>query len=236
MMAGRRCNLCRKQGFTRTITMKSVRINGKKKWVCLECLKNDFKQCGSIKRDGNPCSVNVHKDEDYCSTHIKIEHKRKNPHLYCKECYEKPYKCSSHCLHHLEHRILTDYKKKVENKLRKLKNKNKLTPEARKLVIQKYTWQIDEKHMPRVIQMLVARCTYCGLKPKVGGLDRIDNMKCYTLDNIAPACSMCNKAKADKTRTQFYEMCVNVTDKLREDCNHIEVQGKNGRETQVILE
>lgn len=40
-------------------------------------------------------------------------------------------------------------------------------------------------------------CYYClsPLHPLSGGLDRIDNAKGYTRDNVLPCCSMCNDAR-----------------------------------------
>ena len=50
-------------------------------------------------------------------------------------------------------------------------------------------------------------CNYCGSSlPKVGiGLDRIDNTKGYTKDNVSPCCSKCNKMKSDLTIKDFYK-------------------------------
>ena len=60
-------------------------------------------------------------------------------------------------------------------------------------------------------------CYYCGNLPsnkiinKYGngdfsynGLDRIDNSKGYTIDNVVPCCAKCNTAKSDYTEKEFY--------------------------------
>lgn len=43
------------------------------------------------------------------------------------------------------------------------------------------------------------QCYYCGNKlPEVGsGLDRIDNNKGYSIENVVPCCSICNSVKFD---------------------------------------
>ena len=61
------------------------------------------------------------------------------------------------------------------------------------------------------------RCDYCGREPEnvnkpnrrhygeyiYNGLDRIDNAKGYTPENVVPACHPCNRAKGTMTRTEF---------------------------------
>jgi hypothetical protein len=49
-------------------------------------------------------------------------------------------------------------------------------------------------------------CYYCP-NPLHGaghGLDRIDSSKGYTLDNVRPCCTKCNKIKNDMTEEEFY--------------------------------
>jgi hypothetical protein len=63
-------------------------------------------------------------------------------------------------------------------------------------------------------------CFYCGAEPsnmtncfennKEGlfinnGLDRVDNSKPHTIDNVVPCCHTCNSAKCDKSLINFYE-------------------------------
>lgn len=60
-------------------------------------------------------------------------------------------------------------------------------------------------------------CAYCGsppsnrLKDKNGdgvfvysGLDRVDPTRGYTMDNVVPACILCNRAKTNMSRDDFY--------------------------------
>lgn len=61
-------------------------------------------------------------------------------------------------------------------------------------------------------------CYYCGVKPKqtlsnkayngnfiYNGLDRVDNDKGYTLENVVPCCGICNRAKKNLTQEEFYK-------------------------------
>lgn len=53
-------------------------------------------------------------------------------------------------------------------------------------------------------------CYYCGDRIKTIGLDRVDNKKGYTKDNIVPCCEWCNKMKWIYTREEFLEHCKKV--------------------------
>lgn len=58
-------------------------------------------------------------------------------------------------------------------------------------------------------------CYYCGAIPSkvikvpsgseytYNGIDRVDNTKGYTLDNVVAACTTCNKAKLQQTQEEF---------------------------------
>ena len=71
-------------------------------------------------------------------------------------------------------------------------------------------------------------CYYCGAAPNTicvrvkstgsyvyNGLDRIDAAKGYTLDNVVPCCSMCNRAKDDHTREEFLSWARRLAEHLR---------------------
>ncbi len=66
-------------------------------------------------------------------------------------------------------------------------------------------------------------CHYCGAEPnniskdykrngeyKYNGIDRIDNSKGYTIDNIVPCCRTCNSAKGTKTIQEFKSWVINI--------------------------
>jgi len=49
------------------------------------------------------------------------------------------------------------------------------------------------------------RCAYCGDGDKRRGIDRIDNLKGYTVENSKPCCKICNYMKKNLTVTEFLE-------------------------------
>ena len=78
-------------------------------------------------------------------------------------------------------------------------------------------------------------CYYCGAKPNnkltghncygeyvYNGLDRIDNTKGYTIDNVVPCCKTCNYAKRDLTLQEFKNWISKVYNKFGGD-------GKNSK-------
>lgn len=59
-------------------------------------------------------------------------------------------------------------------------------------------------------------CHYCGDKiVDYGGvgIDRVDNTKGYTLDNVVPCCRPCNVAKLDYTAEEYVERCIKVAER-----------------------
>lgn len=53
-------------------------------------------------------------------------------------------------------------------------------------------------------------CHFCGkdLSDENGYcLDRVDNKKGYTIQNVVPCCKICNRAKGELSNEQFIEMC-----------------------------
>jgi len=66
--------------------------------------------------------------------------------------------------------------------------------------------------------IITEKCYYCGRSPKTiyirkymnggttfNGIDRIDNLKGYTQDNIVTCCSTCNYAKRSMSQKDFFE-------------------------------
>jgi hypothetical protein len=76
-------------------------------------------------------------------------------------------------------------------------------------------------------------CYYCGDKPtrKVNlnplnptdeystfvltGIDRVDNAKGYTKDNVVSCCTICNMMKTDKSLQVFVDQCKKITENLQ---------------------
>ncbi len=66
------------------------------------------------------------------------------------------------------------------------------------------------------IDIISCNCSYCGRRPGYhrhtncnggfigNGLDRIDNSRGYTIENIAACCTTCNRAKKDMSAEEFF--------------------------------
>lgn len=62
-----------------------------------------------------------------------------------------------------------------------------------------------------VRDIIKKNCMYCGAPPAyrkgifatVNGIDRVDSSKGYTLDNVVPCCTRCNRGKLDCTLDEF---------------------------------
>lgn len=56
-------------------------------------------------------------------------------------------------------------------------------------------------------------CFYCGEKLVRVGLDRIDNNKGYTLENVNPCCSICNYMRRTQTQEEFIAKCIQISER-----------------------
>ena len=75
-----------------------------------------------------------------------------------------------------------------------------------------------------MVQLFAANCYYCGCQPInvagrsnksngvfiYSGIDRTDNSKGYTEDNVVPACKHCNRAKGVQDGDEFIARCKRV--------------------------
>ncbi len=70
-------------------------------------------------------------------------------------------------------------------------------------------------------QFLYSDCYYCGSPPvnkmtykdkfiMYNGVDRKNNSRGYTLDNVVPCCRRCNLAKKESSLEEFIDMCRQV--------------------------
>lgn len=55
---------------------------------------------------------------------------------------------------------------------------------------------VTEKHWPRPLNGTFTR----------NGIDRVDNTRGYTLDNVVPCCRQCNSAKGQMSSDEFYAL------------------------------
>lgn len=76
-----------------------------------------------------------------------------------------------------------------------------------------YEYNLTEEQFEEITQQ---PCYYCGAKPDnvkkqqycngayiYNGIDRVDNAKGYTTDNVVPCCKTCNSAKGQLTMQEF---------------------------------
>lgn len=78
-----------------------------------------------------------------------------------------------------------------------------------------FEWALETS---RAIELFNRHCRYCGVAPsntqtstdgkhsrQYSGIDRIDPNKGYFRENCVPCCVTCNRAKSDKTLSEFSE-------------------------------
>lgn len=76
-----------------------------------------------------------------------------------------------------------------------------------------YNWRLSLSQVSDIIQK---PCYYCGAKKSnkkitknckegffYNGIDRVDNLKDYSIDNVVPACKKCNQAKGALSKDEF---------------------------------
>lgn len=80
------------------------------------------------------------------------------------------------------------------------------TPKGRAIFLLKAYQRIDccDFTTSELAAYLEQPCVHCGTTDTPRGLDRIDNAKAHTKDNVAPSCAPCNFARGD--RFTFEEM------------------------------
>ncbi len=54
-------------------------------------------------------------------------------------------------------------------------------------------------------------CTYCGTSIETIGLDRMDNIKGYLMENVTPCCYGCNRRKGDIPFDEWNKWMANIT-------------------------
>lgn len=57
-------------------------------------------------------------------------------------------------------------------------------------------------------------CSYCGEKIKTIGLDRIDSIIGYNIDNVTPCCTTCNRMKSSQITADFLERCKKIAEMI----------------------
>lgn len=90
-----------------------------------------------------------------------------------------------------------------------------------------YEWELTKE---QVACLTKQDCFYCGAEPSqthnrstwngnyvYNGLDRVDNDKSYTVDNVVPCCGTCNGAKSAMTVKEFRAWAVRLCEHFIRD-------------------
>ncbi len=100
--------------------------------------------------------------------------------------------------------------KKCQNKGRREREK---TPEGR-FYVYKHCSQKNSRDFKLTKEEFISfwnkKCYYCGNKIETIGLDRIDNKKGYSKNNVVPCCSPCNWMKSDWSQKKFINHCKKI--------------------------
>ena len=67
--------------------------------------------------------------------------------------------------------------------------------------------------LEQFMQFWQSKCYYCNDTIERAGLDRIDNERGYTLDNIISCCAICNRMKYTHSQDVFVMQCLKIAAK-----------------------
>jgi len=94
----------------------------------------------------------------------------------------------------------------------------------------------------RFRHLIYSNCFYCGNPPKEdskglvrNGIDRMDNSKGYTDDNVVSCCSTCNYMKKSMEPEEFFNHCSRIAKTSKERLLHIRNLGKSSIEFKVYM-
>jgi len=60
------------------------------------------------------------------------------------------------------------------------------------------------------LEILTNKCYYCLGEDSIG-IDRLDSKEGYTVDNVAPCCTLCNYMKNIFSKDMFIEQCKKIS-------------------------
>jgi hypothetical protein len=195
--------------------------------LCKKCYNENYRQ---TKRKNKIIYNNTMKCNE-CGCQVS-----RRRHL-CEKCYQSKYK-------KINHKQILEYHK-INNKKRYILNKNELIKQtglyARKNYIQTRFYRLRHNAKRRNIDFNIQKedfieyikqcgniCNYCGVKTELSkhmnntkqlSIDRKDNNKGYSIDNIAVCCSLCNKIKNDIFTVDDMKTIGPIIKKRRKDGN-----------------
>lgn len=165
-------------------------------------LMGNTQSCGCIKRKQ---LILIEKGLKYCpdcnetkglSSFWKDSSKRNNGYCtYCIDCskvYSKTHKMSD--------------ESKANSKVQRATDSGRFVYAKNKCKQLGQDWNLTKEEFTEVTNQ---SCFYCGGElPEFGkGLDRLDNDKGYSMSNIVPCCTVCNRVKGDHfTKEQMIEL------------------------------
>lgn len=103
----------------------------------------------------------------------------------------------------------------------KLSSKNRTLPNKQSTINYKYhSYKMGSKkrnltfNLSLVIftHLILSKCWYCGKLESFNGIDRVDNTKGYTEDNVVSCCKICNYMKRDTTAKDFLDTAKRITE------------------------
>jgi hypothetical protein len=171
--------------------------------ICTKCKENkqynefhkDFYSKSGLKSFCKECA------NSYYKNNRKLVSEREK--VYRKENFEAIKKRNkSYRLANPE--LFTSRRRRIENRFTKLKSAAAQKNRQVDLTFEQYKELVEDK-----------KCTYCegNLPTCGGGLDRIDNSKGYTKDNVTPCCTSCNTIRGNKLT---YEQMKKISSILKE--------------------
>lgn len=121
-------------------------------------------------------------------------------------------------------KLLTDeQKQKIKDSQSLSRQKNKARPDVRykylKLQAKQYGLEVSLT-FDEYAELISKSCFYCNdamNTPSFGrGLDRIDNNRGYSIDNVLPCCTTCNQTRSDKFTVEETQALIEAVLKLRQ--------------------
>jgi hypothetical protein len=182
--------------LTRKNNTKSIKNCG--------CLRNGRKDIMIGKRFGK---LTIIKKTDY--------HKYRQSIYLCKCDCGKETTVSANNLRKGNTKSCGCLRRKLSQKIVSIRRK--IRQYKRDAKMREYNFDLTDEQFTEIIEK---DCHYCGKKPKnngiyiYNGIDRVNNNKGYSIDNVVPCCTECNCKKGILTLQEFQNWIERVYNKL----------------------
>ena len=186
-----------------------------KNWIrgCFECLDNE-----SISKKYSNCvkcrNITKIKDtERYKNKGIEAEKFNLQSNVdcrgqiinMCRVCSRKDSECNFKGLRCLSCYDL--YRKTQDNRNPREKENIKLLEYKSSSKKRRKAWELTDTQAKELFR---SPCHYCKQEIQINGIDRIDSMRGYTIDNVVSCCSCCNYMKTDMDYHIFFKRCEHI--------------------------